>query len=110
MRYTKFWGFFLAVVFFVFPAVQSVAAKNVPKDVTYLLGLYYGNGSVFLVRENRGELELLYQTDPADKDFSHANIFPLKKVRFDSYTINEAGPLLSYVLNGMPMAMGFFVK
>lgn len=95
MRYTKFWGLFLAVVFFVFPAVQSVSAKNVPKDVTYLLGLYYGNGSVFLVRENRGELELLYQTDPADKDFSHANIFPLKKVRFDSYTINEAGPLLS---------------
>lgn len=95
MRHNKFLVCFLALALFVFPAVQAVAAKNVPKDIAYLLGLYYGNGSVFLIRENRGELELLYQTDPADKDFAHANIFPLKKVRFDSYTINEAGPLLS---------------
>ena len=72
-----------------------LASKPVPKDVRYLLGMYYGNGSVFLVRENHGNLEIVYRTDSEDTDFSMANIFPLKKNHFDSYTINEGGPLLS---------------
>ena len=70
-------------------------AKPVPKDLKYLLGLYYGSGSVFLVRENKGNLEIVYRTDSNDRDFSKANIFPLIKNRFDSYTINEEGPVLA---------------
>ncbi|MBQ9697051.1 MAG: hypothetical protein IJV46_00740 [Acidaminococcaceae bacterium] len=76
-------------------ASMAMAAKNVPKDINYLLGMYYGNASVFLVREHKGSLEIVYPSDQTDKDFSHANIFPLHKVRFDSYTLNEEGPLLS---------------
>ena len=73
----------------------SRAAKAVPKDVNSLLGLYYGNASVFLLREEKGILQIVYNTDPEDRDFSYANIFPLKKVHFDSYSMNEEGPLLS---------------
>ena len=61
------------------------ASKPVPKDVRYLLGMYYGNGSVFLVRENHGNLEIVYRTDSEDKDFSMANIFPLKKNHFEIF-------------------------
>lgn len=73
----------------------QAAKNNVPRDVKYLLGMYYGNGSVFLVRENKGRLEIVYRFNEADKDFSEANIFPLRKVHFDSYTLAEEGPLLS---------------
>ena len=73
----------------------SLAAKAVPKDVNSLLGLYYGNSSVFLLREEKGILQIVYRTDPEDSDFRFANIFPLKKVHFDSYSMNEEGPLLS---------------
>ena len=31
--------------------------------------MYYGNGAVFLVRENKGNLELAYRSDEEDKDF-----------------------------------------
>ena len=71
------------------------SAKQVPKDLRFLLGLYYGSGSVFLVRENKGNLEIVYRTDSKDPDFSKANVFPLLKNRFDSYTINEEGPMLA---------------
>ena len=72
-----------------------VSAKPVPRDISYILGLYYGEGSRFLIRENDGNLELLYNYDSESRDFSHSNTFPLKKEHFDSYTINEAGPVLS---------------
>ena len=71
----------------------SLAAKSVPKDINYLLGMYYGNSSVFLLREDKGNLQIVYHSDKEDRDFSRANIFPLKKVRFDSYELNEEGPL-----------------
>jgi len=70
------------------------AAKEVPKDVAYLLGMYYGNGSEFLIRENEGRLELVYRFGTEDKDFSGSNVYPLKKEHFDSYTINEVGPIM----------------
>ena len=80
-------------LFSLFPV--SLAAKTVPTDVNALLGLYYGNASVFLLREEKGVLQIVYHTDPEDRDFSYANIFPLKKVHFDSYSMSEEGPLLS---------------
>ena len=40
----------------------SRAAKAVPKDVNSLLGLYYGNASVFLLREEKGILQIVYRT------------------------------------------------
>ena len=95
MRIRKFSaGILLAVALFSFSPLVS-ASKSVPKDVRYLLGMYYGNASVFLVRENKGNLEIAFHSDAEDKDFSFANIFPLKKVRFDSYTLKEDGPILS---------------
>jgi D-alanyl-D-alanine dipeptidase len=73
----------------------AFASPAVPRDVAYLLGLYYGNGSRFLIRENQGGLELVYNYDQESSDFSKSNIFPLKKEHFDSYTINEEGPVMS---------------
>ncbi len=75
------------------PSVE--AAKPVQRDVAYILGMYYGNGSRFLIRENLGRLELVYCFDNEDRDFSGSNIFPLKKEHFDSYTLDEDGPLLN---------------
>ena len=80
-------------LFSVTPAVM--AAKAVPKDVNYLLGMYYGSGSVFLLREDKGTLQIVYPSSSEEKKFSMANIFPLKKVRFDSYTLYEEGPLVT---------------
>ena len=87
---------FLLTAFFLFSMVPfTMAAKTVPKDVKYLLGMYYGNASVFLLREEKGILQIVYLSDRDNRDFSMGNVFPLKKVRFDSYTLNEEGPLLS---------------
>jgi D-alanyl-D-alanine dipeptidase len=57
--------------------------------------MYYGNASVFLLREEKGILQIVFLSDKDNKDFSMGNVFPLKKVRFDSYTLNEEGPLMS---------------
>jgi D-alanyl-D-alanine dipeptidase len=73
----------------------SFAAKAVPKDVSFLLGMYYGNASVFLLREEKGILQIVYLSDKENRDFSMGNVFPLKKVRFDSYMLDEEGPMLS---------------
>ena len=85
----------LTAFLLVYPEPVILAAKPVPKDVSYLLGMYYGNASAFLLREEKGVLQIVYHTDREDRDFSMGNVFPLKKVRFDSYTLNEEGPLLS---------------
>lgn len=84
-----------ALAFLLVAAAGTVlAAATIPKDVSYLLGMYYGSGSAFLVRENGGKLELVYHFSDTDRDFSGGNTFPLIKVHFDSYTLTEAGPLL----------------
>ena len=68
---------------------------DAPKDVKHILGFYYGNGENILIRENGGRLELLYRFTNQDKAFGGSNIYPLAKEHFDSYTLNEAGPLTS---------------
>ncbi len=87
----------LAVALAVLACVQTAAAaavpQDAPKDIKFLLGFYYGNGENILIRENQGALELLYRYAQDDKCFAQANIFPLKKERFDAYTLTEAGPL-----------------
>ena len=93
MRNKSVYLLLLLTIFLFAMASVSMAAKSVPKDVNYLLGMYYGNASVFLLREDKGNLQIVYHSNPDDRDFSQANIFPLKKVRFDSYTLNEEGPL-----------------
>jgi D-alanyl-D-alanine dipeptidase len=85
---------FLVLVFSVMNLTVAFA-KPMPRDIAYILGLYYGEGSRFLIRENEGNLELLYSYDNENRDFSLSNTFPLKKEHFDSYTINEVGPVLS---------------
>ena len=69
-------------------ALASVP-KDAPKDIKYILGFYYGNGENILIRENNGRLELLYRTALEDKSFAAANLYPLSKVHFDSYTLQE---------------------
>ena len=93
MRNKSVYLLLLLTLFLFAMAPVSMAAKSVPKDVNFLLGMYYGNASVFLLREDKGHLQIVYHSNSDDMDFSQANIFPLKKVRFDSYTLNEEGPL-----------------
>ncbi len=74
-------------------AVPAFEPKDCPKDLKYILGMYYGNGEQFLLRENKGGVELVYRFGQKDYTFAGSNIYPLFKEHFDSYTINESGPL-----------------
>ena len=93
---TKFVSVILLTALLLFSLLPvSLASKAVPKDISFLLGMYYGNASVFLLREEKGILQIVYLSDRDNRDFSMGNVFPLKKVRFDSYMLNEEGPLMS---------------
>lgn len=74
-------------------AAPAFEPKDCPKDLKYILGMYYGNGEMFLLRENNGEVELVYRFGQNDYTFAGGNVYPLYKEHFDSYTINESGPL-----------------
>lgn len=71
----------------------AAVPDDAPKDIKYILGFYYGNGENILIRENDGRLELLYRTVQEDRSFAAANLYPLSKVHFDSYTLQESGPM-----------------
>ena len=71
----------------------AAVPDDAPKDIKYILGFYYGNGENILIRENNGRLELLYRTAQEDRSFAAANLYPLSKVHFDSYTLQESGPM-----------------
>lgn len=71
----------------------ATVPDDAPKDIKYILGFYYGNGENILIRENNGRLELLYRTAQEDRSFAAANLYPLSKVHFDSYTLQESGPM-----------------
>ena len=71
----------------------AAVPDDAPKDIKYILGFYYGNGENILIRENNGRLELLYRTAQEDRSFAAANLYPLGKVHFDSYTLQESGPM-----------------
>lgn len=72
---------------------EAAEPKEPAKDILHILGFYYGNGENILIREAEGNLELLYRYAPEDKSFAKANRYPMTKVHFDSYLINEAGPM-----------------
>lgn len=74
-------------------AALAFEPKDCPKELKYILGMYYGNGEMFLLRENNGEVELVYRFGQNDYTFAGSNVYPLYKEHFDSYTINESGPL-----------------
>lgn len=74
-------------------AAPGFEPKDCPKDLKYILGMYYGNGEMFLLRENNGKAELVYRFGQKDYTFAESNVYPLYKEHFDSYTINESGPL-----------------
>lgn len=99
MNYKKMLtGVAAGLLLFVQMGAESVLAavpQDAPKDVKHILGLYYGNGENILIRENKGRLELLYRFAQEDRSFAGANIYPLSKLHFDSYTMNEAGPMNS---------------
>lgn len=71
----------------------AAVPDDAPKDIKCILGFYYGNGENILIRENNGRLELLYRTAQEDRSFAAANLYPLSKVHFDSYTLQESGPM-----------------
>ena len=71
----------------------AAVPDDAPKDIKYILGFYYGNGENILIRENNGRLELLYRTAQEDRSFAAANLYPLSKVHFDSYMLQESGPM-----------------
>ena len=71
----------------------AAVPNDAPKDIKYIRGFYYGNGENILIRENNGRLELLYRTAQEDRSFAAANLYPLSKVHFDSYTLQESGPM-----------------
>lgn len=94
MKMNKFLAGVCAGLIFCWQGMAIAGAPaDVPKDVKYILGFYYGNGENILIRENDGNLELLYRTLREDNCFAKANIFPLQKEHFDSYLMNEAGPI-----------------
>lgn len=64
----------------------------VQRDVKYIIGVYYGNGENILIREENGDLQLFYRL-PGDLCFDSSNMYALRKNRFDSYTMYEAGPM-----------------
>lgn len=95
MKY-KILSMLLCLCFFAAGHVWAAPAfepKDCPKDLKYILGMYYGNGEMFLLRENNGEVELVYRFGQNDYTFAGSNVYPLYKEHFDSYTINESGPL-----------------
>ena len=73
----------------------AAGAKPNPaqKDEAALLGIYTGNNEMLLVRETAGKLAVVYRYKQDDKDFTASNIYPLTREHYDSYTINEAGPM-----------------
>lgn len=73
--------------------LEAFAPPQPAKDVLYMLGYYYGNGENILLRQGENGLELLYRYDNNDTSFAKANRYPMTKERFDSYLINEAGPM-----------------
>lgn len=101
MNYKKMLtGIFAGLLLYVpMNMVQAAVPKDAPKDVKYILGFYYGNGENIIIRENNDKLELLYRFSREDKTFSGANIYPLTKVHFDAYTMNESGPMSSSEAN-----------
>lgn len=62
------------------------------KDEAALVGFYQGNGESLAVRENAGQLEILYRYQPKDKDFTKSNVFTLVKNYYDNYELREIGP------------------
>lgn len=72
-------------------AFQEAPYEMAP-DEEALLGYYHGGGEVLLVRENQGELELLYELEKNDQDFTKSNGFALIKDHYDAYTLVEKGP------------------
>lgn len=94
MKMNKFLAGVCAGLIFCWQGLAAAGVPaDVPKDVKYILGFYYGNGENILIREKDGNLELLYRTLREDNCFARANIFPLQKEHFDSYLMNEAGPI-----------------
>ena len=95
MNYRKILtGVAAGLLLFMYTGLSLAAVpQDVPKDVKYILGFYYGNGEQILIREQQGRLELLYRVFPEDQCFDLANIYPLRKNHFDSYTMRESGPM-----------------
>lgn len=73
-------------------ALARKFSDAVQRDVKYIIGLYYGNGENILIREDGGELQLFYRL-PGDRCFDASNMYTLRKHRFDSYSMYEAGPM-----------------
>ena len=65
-------------------AAPAFEPKDCPKDLKYILGMYYGNGELFLLRENKGEVELVYRFGQKDYTF----VTPLRAAMFTRWLKN----------------------
>ena len=85
----------ICLMFFALPQ-QGIAAVYEPEELTKdeaaLLGIYAGNGEIFLIREAAGKLQMVYRYLNDDKDFTRSNFFTLDKEHYDAYTLKECGP------------------
>ena len=66
--------------------------EEMPKDEAALIGFYQAGTESLAVREQQGNLQLLYRYLPKDKDFTKSNLFTLVKNHYDNYTLRETGP------------------
>lgn len=76
---------------------NAMGAKPEPmnREEAALIGLYAGPGAGFAIRENKGNLEMLYpnlrKPDPKDKDAENS-VLPLKRSHYDEYTFQDLTP------------------
>ncbi|MDT8903431.1 M15 family metallopeptidase [Anaeroselena agilis] len=72
----------------------NAAKHDVPAAITKVIGLYEGASDKFLLRENDGHVEMVYDMgDRNSAPFSLYAVFPLQVIAADEYQLIIASPL-----------------
>lgn len=66
--------------------------EDLNREEAALIGFYQGNGEQVAVREDKGQLQLLYHFQPKDRDYTGSNVYTLVKNHYDNYELREVGP------------------
>lgn len=82
----------MALLAAVFPV--NAAPRDIPPTIKGLIGLYEGEGTRFLLRENNGRVEMVYDLgNSSERAFSVYAVYPLLTVSDNEYQLNMASPL-----------------
>ena len=81
----------LAIIFSI--ALPVNAAQDVPQALKQIIGLYEGGGERFLLRENGGRVELVYDLSDNGTPFSVCAVYPLQAMTGDEYRLEAPNPL-----------------